>query len=139
MNIDKQIELFEKQIGGPGSAPVEDLKKELPFDQRLADKNWKVRKSAYEDLQSNLKKNLAYDALDYFSDYSGSFENIADEANGATLDSGLDLINTILGWIASNKKNVSYDFDVLVKKICEKVLNQSRVIIKKKGAEILKS
>lgn len=134
-DFEEQMRLFEQQTGCVVE-PQENLKENLSMNLRLADKNWKVRKCAYESLVNTIK-NSQEDALEVFRDHSESFDKIPEESNSATQESGLELLNEMFNVILLNRA-VRCDFDYLLKKLCEKVQTQNRPAIKSKACEIIK-
>lgn len=69
-------------------APTSSAVDNRPLADRLVDKNWKTRVTAYEDLKKEIKVALGEDPV--FNEYDQYLSKITADSNAGALDAGLD-------------------------------------------------
>lgn len=112
------------------SGPVEvDTR---PLNERIGDKNWKTRLTAYEDLKREIKSSLGEDPL--FSEYASWLPKMTSDAHPGALDTGID---TALDFIEVDPGN---QFKPFAEKIASNIVDKSfgaRPATQAKGKAVL--
>ena len=70
------VQEFADAAGAAGAAAAEGVDSR-PLQERLSDKSWKARVSAYEQLMSEVKSSLGEDPL--FAEYASKLKDITSD------------------------------------------------------------
>ncbi|KAF9923118.1 Microtubule-associated protein, microtubule dynamics during spindle orientation, partial [Modicella reniformis] len=112
-----------------GSAPVENFNA-IPVHDRLDNKNWKARVSAYEELAKLFRTSV--DDSD-FCQFEGSLKKMALDSNAVAQESG---VSTLIQFV-ENAPEPNRTKSSVVPAVVEKCLSSTRAGTKAKALELI--
>ena len=127
------LDLLEKQLAAEKQEQCQaetDLK--LPLEQKIINKNWKVRKSALEEISSKVNEVSSFDP-ELFNLLS---EILKDQHQG-NLEEAVNILNSYLEKDIEVPKENQNELNKIIKLLIEKCFSSSKQALKDKAKEMI--
>ena len=127
------MEIFEKQFAAEQqeqSQAQQDIK--LPLSEKIKNKNWKIRKSALEEISSKVKDLSSFDP-DLFIILS----EILKDSHQGNLEEAVNILNSYLEKNLPVPKENQKELNIIIKLLIEKCYSSSKQALKEKSKDMI--
>ena len=127
------MEIFEKQFAAEQqeqSQAQQDIK--LPLSEKIKNKNWKIRKSALEEISSKVKDLSSFDP-DLFIILS----EILKDSHQGNLEEAVNILNSYLEKNFPVPKENQKELNIIIKLLIEKCYSSSKQALKEKSKDMI--
>ena len=127
------LEILEKQLAAEKQEQCQaeaDIK--LPLSEKIINKNWKVRKSALEEISSKVNELSSFDP-DLFKILS----QILNDSHQGNLEEAINILNSYLEKNFPVPKDSQNELNIIIKLLIEKCYSSSKQALKDKSKDII--
>ena len=127
------LEILEKQLAAEKQEQCQaeaDIK--LPLSEKIINKNWKVRKSALEEISSKVNELSSFD-----SDLFKILSQILTDSHQGNLEEAVNILNSYLEKEFPVPKESQNELNIIIKLLIEKCYSSSKQALKDKSKDMI--